>query len=528
MCCFFGKWARLAPGGWVTVTAALLGGCAMVGPDYKQPVVDIAPDWYEREFAAPIVTADDSKRWWERLNDPELNRLIEIALQANNSLEVAGLRVLESRAQLGIATGAQYPQVQVVAGGATGVRASKNAANTVAGDLRFTQYDAGVTASWELDFWGRFKRGIEAADAAYLGSVAAYDQAVILVTAQVASTYLAIRTLEAQLAITADNIASQQRSYDIVDVQFQNGNTSELDVLQARTQLLSTQAVVPALQADLRQARHALSTLLGKAPGSLREVLTEGGNIPRVPESLALGLPADVLRQRPDVRQAEYLAMAQNANVGLASADLYPSFSIGGSLGLVAAGNTNTTQTGKSGLDQLFSSDSLNYAIGPSFVWTFLNYGRIKNNIRVQDARLQQALVAYREAVIQAAREVEDALVALDGARARDELLAETVSVAGRANDVALLRFREGFADYQRVLDAQQALFAQQGNYVANKSNIVSGFIALYVSLGGGLQLSDGADPVSPVSEESLNAMRDRTDWGDLLDSPEELQENEP
>jgi len=502
----------------------LLSGCTLVGPDYAQPDIELAPDWYQREFAAPASAADDHRLWWKMLGEPELNRLIDVALQANNSLEIAGLRVLESRAQLGIATGSQYPQAQVVAGGATSIGASKNAANTAAGDLRYTQFDAGISASWEVDFWGRFKRGVEAADAAYLGSQAAYDEVLLLVTAQVARTYLSIRTIEAQLSITQGNITSQQRSFDIVDVQFRNGNTSELDVLQAKTLLLSTQATIPALQADLRQAKNALSTLLGKAPGPMNDLLSSDGKIPLVPEALVAGLPADVLRQRPDVRKAEYLAMVQNANVGVASANLYPSFSIGGSLGLVAAGSTNTTQTGQSGLDQLFKSDSLTYAAGPSFVWPFLNYGRIKNTIRVQDARLQQALIAYREAVIQAAREVEDAFVILDGARRQDSILAETITVAARANDVALLRFREGFADYQRVLDAQQALFTQQGRYVGNKSNIVSGFIALYVSLGGGWQAQD-SKPL--VSEDSLNMMRERTNWGNLLDSAEENIENE-
>ena len=504
--------------------ATLLSACATVGPDYVRPDMQMAPDWYQRDYAAPDVTADETKRWWETLDDPELNRLIGLAFQANNTLEIAGLRVLESRAQLGLATGNQYPQAQVIAGGATGIRASKNAANTSAGDLQYTQFDAGISASWEIDFWGRFKRGVEAADAAYLSSVSAYDQALVLVAAQTASAYLAIRTLESQLRITQSNIASQQRSYEIVDVQFRNGNSSELDVLQARTLLLSTQATVPGLEADLHRAKHGLSALLGKVPGSIVELVAADGKIPVVPDQLAVGVPAEVLRQRPDVRQAEYLAMMQNANVGVATANLYPSFSISGSLGLVAAGNTNTTQTGKSGFDQLFSSDSVSYAVGPSFVWPFLNYGRIKNSIRVQDARLQQALIAYRETVIQAAREVEDAFVSLDGTRSQDKILEETIAVAARANEMALLRFREGFADYQRVLDAQQAQFTQQGRYVGNKSNIVKSFIALYVSLGGGWQ---GRENAGLVSEGSLNMMRERSDWGELLNSADQIQTSE-
>jgi outer membrane protein TolC len=216
------------------------------------------------------------------------------------------------------------------------------------------------------------------------------------------------------------------------------------------------------------------------------------------------------------VRQAEYLAMAQNANVGLATANLYPSFSIAGTLGLVAAGDTNTTRSGEDGIGQLINADSLTYSVGAGFVWPFLNYGRIKNNSRVQDARLQQALTTYRETVIQAAREVEDAVVTLDGARKQDVILQKTVAVATRANEVALLRFGEGFADYQRVLDAQQALFAQQGRFVGNRSNIVNAFITLYVALGGGWK---SRYETALISRETQEAMNERTDWGDLINT---------
>jgi len=251
----------------------------------------------------------------------------------------------------------------------------------------------------------------------------------------------------------------------------------------------------------------------------MSDLLKGSSSIPNVPEKLAVGLQADLLRRRPDVRQAEYLAMAQNAQVGMAEANLYPSFSLTGSLGLTAAGNTDTTRTGNSGFGELFSGDSLTYSVGPSFVWPFLNYGRIRNSVRVQDARLQQSLVAYRETVLQAAREVEDALVALEGAARQDELLAITVDSARRSSDVAQLQFNEGFAGYQRVLDAQQSLFTQQARYVTNYSSIVSSFIALYLALGGGWELRDAADM---IDAQTLEMMQDRTNWGDLIEEETE------
>jgi outer membrane protein TolC len=222
-----------------------------------------------------------------------------------------------------------------------------------------------------------------------------------------------------------------------------------------------------------------------------------------------------MLRQRPDVRRAELLAMAQNAQVGVAEADLYPSFSISGLLGLSAAGATNTTRTGDSGFSELFRSDSVTYTVGPSFVWPFLNYDRIKSNIRVQDARLQQALVQYQETVIQAAREVEDAMVAFVGSQLQDEIMVDTVESAKRSSELSLLRYQEGFADYQRVLDSQQALFAQQTRYISNKGLAIQSLISVYKALGGGWQ-TGGADF---VDEATRQEMIERTDWSDLLET---------
>jgi NodT family efflux transporter outer membrane factor (OMF) lipoprotein len=503
----------------LTLAAFALGACTTVGPDYARPDSPLGPDWYQSERALYDTSAEQQVLWWQALGDPVLNELVDIAHAQNNSLKIAGLRVLESRAQLGIALGSRYPQSQAVAGEATALSASKNAANTVAGDLEFTQFSVGVGASWEIDFWGKFRRGIEAADAAYLASIAGYDQVMVLVNAQVCGTYVAIRTLEEQLRITNENIAIQQRSFDIVNVQFENGKTSELDVLQARTLLMSTRASIPELETALRQARNAMSVLLGRPPSDLDDLLRSEAGIPTIPPSLAVGLPADLLRRRPDVRQAEYLAMAQNARVGLAQANLYPSFSLNGSLGLVAAGNTETTRTGKSGIGQLLDTDSLTYAVGPSFVWPFLNYDRIKNSVRVEDARLQQALIAYRDTVLRAAQEVEDALVALDGAVRQEALLVETVRNAKRSTDVAQLRFNEGLADYQRVLNAQQALFSQQARYVSNRSNIVGSFIALYLALGGGWETRDDTDMIDQQTRDELT---ERTDWGDLISNETE------
>ena len=493
----------------IAAFTALLSACAAVGPDFEKPIADIEPQWTQPDQEGLSTAPIEKEAWWKLFNDRVLDALVETARRNNNSLEIAGIRVLEAQAQLGIATGLQYPQVQVAAGEATYLSPPDNSGVTSG----YWQLGLGATASWEIDFWGRFRRGIESADAAFLASIAAYDQAQVLLTAAVVDLYTVIRATEEQLRISHDNVAIQQRSFDIAQVLFENGQDSELDMQQAQTLLLSTQATVPGLEVALAQARNALSTLLGLPPGSVKGMLAEGSGIPALPDEVAIGIPADMLRRRPDVRQAEYLARAQNARIGLAKADLYPSFSLTGSIGL--ASNT----AGDADFGDLFSSDALTWSVGPSFVWPFLNYGRIKNNVRVQDARLQQALVAYRETVLQAAREAEDAMASFIGGRKQNRILAQTVASAIRSNELSTLRYSEGFSDYERVLNAQQALFQQQQRYITNQGDIVRALIALYKALGGGWQDHDGLPRIAP---ETLETMEQRTDWGKLLDAYEE------
>jgi len=503
------------------ISLLLLGlfvaGCAPVGPEFVRPDTPLNPGWLDEELASFDTSPAELMGWWRVLDDPVLDELIRIAHRDNNNLRIAGLRVIESQAALNIAVGNRYPQSQFVAGDASALAASESAANTAAGDLEFVQYSLGIGVSWEVDFWGRFRRGIEAADAGLLASIADYDDLVVLLTAQVADTYAVIRATEEQLSLARRSLQIQRRSFDIVELLYRSGESSELDALQAHTLLLSTEASIPGLEASLRQARNALATLLGNPPTDMSDLLGTEGTMPRVPERVSVGVPADLLRQRPDVRSAELRAMAQNARVGVATANLYPSFSLGGSLGLIAADSTDTTRTGETGIGELFRAESLTYSAGAGFVWPFFNYGRIRNNIRVEDARLQQALVAWRETVIQAAREVQDAIVAYESARAQDRILGETVRTAERSAELSLLRYQEGFADYQRVLDAQQALFTQQQRYAANRGNVVRGLVRIYRSLGGGWQSTGNTRYVDDATRDE---MRQRSNWGDLLDAP--------
>ena len=493
---------RLLP---VVGTAVTLTGCATVGPDYVRPELEVQDTWSTPQANGIEPVQPAFSDWWTAFDDPLLNDLVTMARLQNNTLEIAGLRVLEAQAILGIAIGIQYPQSQFATGGVVYVSPSETGGS--ADDFR--TYDLGANVAWELDFWGKFRRGVEAADASLQASIADFEDLLTLLTAQVVDTYVILRTFEERLRIAEQNIVIQERSYNIARVLYENGQDSQLDMQQALTLLLATRATVPGLEQILRQTRNALTVLLGHPPGILDELLNSEGAIPTLPASIAIGVPADLLRQRPDVRRAESIAVAQNAQVGGAQASLYPSFSLSGSLGTESGG----TQGG--GFEDLFSSDAVTFATGVGFVWPFLNYGRIKNSVRVEDARLQQALIIYQETVIQAAREVEDAMAAFDATRRQGTILAQTVESAELSNELAVVRYTEGFSDYERVLDSQRALFTQQDRYVQNRGDAVRSLVSLYKALGGGWQISGERRFIDPATQ---SVMQDRTDWGDYFE----------
>jgi NodT family efflux transporter outer membrane factor (OMF) lipoprotein len=508
----------------IALPGLLLGltACTTLGPDHVTPEAEVEAQWLPQDdptFQAGMAVNSD---WWTQFNDPVLDRLVQMAYEQNLSLQIAGLRILEARAQLGIAIGSQYPQLQEAAGSATRINLSENVPNfNPAADTSYWTGNVGLNASWELDFWGRYRRGVESASANLGSQIAAYDNALVSLTGEVASVYIQSRTLEEQLAVARGNVEIQQKGYQLADVRFRAGETSGLDPSQALTLLRSTQAQIPSLESQIRQSRNALSILLGMPPRDLDAILG-GGDIPKAPETVAVGMPAELLRRRPDIRQAELQVAAQNAQIGVAESQLYPSFSLTGSLGYT------TSDTNPSDMSDLFNSDSFGYTIGPGFSWPILNYGRLKNNVRVQDARLEELIVNYQNTVLEAAREVEDGLAGFRGARASTAFLAESVASAQRSVDLSLIQYREGATDYQRVLDSQQSLQAQQEQYTSALGSISQNLVAVYRALGGGWQLRAGNDFVPEARQER---MRERIDWGDLLPGeklPDGLPESPP
>lgn len=499
------------------------GGCT-VGPDFATPQAALQDEWTQKDDPQFASDAAVNSQWWKAFNDPALETLVQLARQDNLPLQTAGLRILEARARLGIAIGLQYPQTQELFGSATGVGLSKNAPNNVGTNRFYYDYQAGFDASWELDFWGKYRRGVEAERASLTASVAEYDNALVSLTAEVARTYVAIRTLEVLLGLARDNIRVQEDGLKMAESRFRNGVTTELDVTQARTLLESTRATVPVLEARQRQAENALSTLLGRPPGAARTLLDGPPTIPKPPGQVALGMPAGLLRRRPDIRRAELDAAAQCAQIGIAKTDFFPSVSILGNIGFETSSGGGV-QSGRADFHNFFDGGSLFYAWGPGVRWPILNYGRIKDNVRVQDARLQQLLVQYQDTVLNAAQEVEDALIGYRNAQQSASMLQSSVDTAKRSVELAALQYREGAVDYQRVLDAERSLLDQQNRLAETCSSIATNLVALYKALGGGWELRQGEPFVSPDTQRQ---MQQRTDWGRLLPPPTRPENLDP
>ncbi len=492
------------------VLLAPLAACS-VGPKFVVPDAPLGLKWRESRSPAVKTSREDYRNWWTAFRDPTLNRLVEIAYDQNLTLMQAGTQVLKARAVLGQAIGEVYPQSQQLDGSADYIKLPRTDASTNPGNAitnNFWRVNLGGQAAWELDLWGKFRHGVESADAAYLASIATYDDVLVTLIGDVANDYIATRTLQAQIAIARANVVKQREALQIAESRFKGGATSELDVFQARNVLAQTEAAIPKYAAQLQQQENALRVLLGEPPETIDNLLNRSRGIPAPPATVAVGVPADLLRRRPDVRAAELAAVAQGAQVGMAEADLYPAFTLSGAFGTVAA-----TTNGNS-LKPLFTQPSLTFAFGPSFSWPILNYGQITNNVRAQDAELQAQLINYKNTVLTAQREVEDGLSGFLQGRRQVAYLKQSVSAANSALSVALSQYQLGTRDFTTVLTAEQNLYQAQNNLAAAEGNVSVSLTMAYRALGGGWQIRWGRDF---VPDSVRDEMRARTNWGELL-----------
>ena len=490
-----------------------------MGPDFQKPT----PPAITETIPKKSGQAKELISWWKIYNDPALEQLIKKATAQNLDIRAAGLKILQSRALLGISEGFAYPQVQQLKGKYIGTY--KN---------RYDSFSSlGFNLGWEIDFWGKYARGIESAEASLYASVANYRDLMVLITAEVARNYIVYQTTKERLAYARRNVAIQERIEKITELQYHSGNVSELDMQQARTQLYNTKASLPALELSLRQTLSALALLLGTTPEEVKRIIetkkernkdgfitylhtVHNGDI-KLDENTSkvagisyIPLPdfdphktidASLLANRPDIKAAEYLAHAQSAKIGQTKAALYPSFTLFGTIGYSAFDS---------------HSNGVRVSAGPGFSWDIFQYGRLKNQVRFEDAKLQEALVNYSKKVLKAANEVYDALNAYvytkEQLKQREKALQATV----RAFNISVAQYQDGLVSYQRLLSTVEKLTLTQDIYAQTKGLMATDIALLYKALGGGWQQST---PHSYLSKVDLQQMKKRkTDWGKYLD----------
>jgi len=455
------------------IVGCMLFGCAAVGPDYVPPGVSTPEKWNASSSGGLVYKPDalqQMARWWTTLDDPILSSLIDRALQGSLDLRISVARVREARARRGVINADRFPTINAT-GSAIKSRSSEETGSGVETDL----YAVGFDAGWEVDVFGGVRRSVEAADAALEASSEGLHAVMVSLLAEVGLNYVELRSLQTRLAIAEANQNAQKETYEITQARYGSGLTSELDVEQAKYSLQETRSQMPPLKVGIQQAENRLAVLLGQKPGTLKSELIEPAPVPVTPLEVAVGVPAETLRRRPDVRKAERLLAAQTARVGVATAELYPTFSLMGTIGLEALS-----------FEDVFSTSSRKYGIGPSFHWNIFDSGRIRQNIEVQSALQEQALLSYESSVLGALADVENALVAYANEQMRRQSLVEGALAAQRAVTLSKNQYTSGIIDFQNVLNAQRALFSLQSQQAQSDAAVTSNLISLYKALGGG------------------------------------------
>jgi NodT family efflux transporter outer membrane factor (OMF) lipoprotein len=443
-----------------------------VGPDYERPEVPVHKDW-NTQLSGGLNTGETDARtlaaWWTTLNDPELSGLIGRAAAGNLDLKKARARVREARASRGIAEAGLLPAVDS-AGSATWSRTTRNTGTDTTSDL----YTASFDAAWELDIFGGLRRSVEAAQGDLQASEEDLRNVLVSLLAEMALNYVDVRTYQDRLTVAETNLESQSETYQLTQWRYQAGLSDELAVQQARYNVENTRSQIPVLRTGLEAALNRVAVLLGEQPGKVHAELEQREPIPVPPLKVAVGVPADLLRRRPDVRQAERQLAAQTARVGVATADLYPKFTLNGSIGLEAFSLSNP------------ASGILTLAGGPAITWAIFKGGAIRQNIEVQSALQEQALIQYEAVILGALEEVENALVAYAEVQQRRQSLSEATDAAQKAAELAQHKYQGGLTDFTNVLDAQRSLLSFQEQLAVSNGNVTANLVRLYKALGGG------------------------------------------
>jgi NodT family efflux transporter outer membrane factor (OMF) lipoprotein len=457
-----------------SASAALLtAACMTVGPDYEPPAAALPETWHEPEQSVLTSGTADLAGWWHHLGDPLLDELVARATRQSLDLREAFARVREARALRGVASSEQYPTVD----GTLRFTRTGQSENTVFGAFvpDANEYSAGFDAAWELDLWGRVRRSVEAADADLATTIEDARDVLVTVAAEVALSYVDLRAFQHRLAIARDNLSLQEQTLDLVRGRFEAGLVGEGDVAQARTNLETTRSALPAFEIGLRAAENRLAVLLGQPPGTLADELASEAPIPVPPLAVAVGVPADLLRRRADVRRAERALAAETARIGVAEGDLYPRLALFGNLGLAAEEASD-----------LFKQSSAIFGIGPSLRWNLFDAGRLRQLVAAKEARTDQALARWERTVLGALEESENAMTSFVREQARRASLLEAASQARLAVDFARTQYTEGLSDFQNVLVSERSLAVLEDDLATSDAAIAVNLIRLYKSLGGG------------------------------------------
>jgi NodT family efflux transporter outer membrane factor (OMF) lipoprotein len=464
---------------FLVVLLGLLPGCT-VGPAYHPPAVQVAAQWSSPLAGGERGTSTSVAVWWKNFNDPELDSLIERAVQSNLDLKIATARVREARAQYGVTSANLWPSV-----GSSGSyqRQLQSKHQPILGAIPLPAsvpfenniYQASLDASWEIDVFGGTRRAVEAAKTDTAAAEYGRRAALVSLLGEVARYYVEARGFQQRLAIARQNINAQQGIVALTRSRFKGGLTSELDVQQAAALLATTEAQVPALETSFKETAHRLGVLLGQPPGALLAELSKEAPIPDAPPGVPVGLPSELLRRRPDIQQAERELAGATARIGMAVADLYPKFSLTGDVGLqsVSAGDW-------------FSAGSRFWSVGPTVQWKIFDAGRIRANIKAQNAREEQALARYEQTVLASFEDVENALTAYAREQTRRQSLADAVQANQQALEMASQLYQSGLADFLRVLESQRSLYESQDALAQSESTVILNLIKLYKALGGG------------------------------------------
>lgn len=446
-------------------------GC-QVGPDYERPDYEVPDQWHQTAVQGLADGSANLQTWWKVFEDPTLNELIEKAKAENLNLKNAYATVMEARALLGVAAGEDWPTVDA-AGFYSRDRASKNGLTPTMGKTNL--HSIGLDSTWEIDVFGRISRSIESAQATLQASEESYRDVLVSLYSDVAQSYIDVRSLQARIRYAQNNIKAQQRTLELTKNRREAGLVPQLDVHQAELILASTEATIPTLRQNESQAIHRLGVLVGQAPATLYEELASAGEIPDTQEEVAVGLPAELLRQRPDIRAAERNLAAQTADIGVATAALYPSFSLSGTFALEA------TDLGDTG-----DWESRTWGFGPSMRWNLFDGDRIRSSIKVQEAQAEQAMIQYEQTVLLALEDVENAMVAYAQEQDRFVALEQAVVAAEKSVELVQTLYENGLTDFQNVLDMQRSMTTQQDQFAASEGQVAKNLVTIYTSLGGG------------------------------------------